>query len=297
MRQELPSPSQLSHRRTTAHYAFTLIEILVVVAIIGLLVAILVPSLSRARWQAKNVACKANLHDLGIAFQTYANTHREFFPVTTWGGEDSFLRLWRAKLLPEADLLLCPASRNVIRPDTLLNRENDKATVMSAADTEIGVLNPPSDIECSVGDTSFRCRQPGPGGPKDDQGGHSYEYQGMYQGAYGEQQHKKASNKLPIPYRALLVFDLDNDYLWAGAEGCENSWGRNGNNCPQPWDMHGEKGLNMMYADGHAVWQKKLGGLMTYHNRGNPVDGIWNDNWSIDMIWITSERPYVFMER
>ncbi len=51
--------------------AFTLIEILVVVAIIALLVAILVPSLLQAREQATGVVCSTNLHQLMLGMNTY----------------------------------------------------------------------------------------------------------------------------------------------------------------------------------------------------------------------------------
>ncbi len=53
--------------------AFTLIEVLVVVAIVGLLMSLLLPSLSRVRDQAKLVACKSNLHQIGLAIISYAH--------------------------------------------------------------------------------------------------------------------------------------------------------------------------------------------------------------------------------
>ncbi len=56
--------------------AFTLIEILVVVAIIALLIAVLVPSLSRAREAGRRSVCGANLHSIGIASLTYQQSNR-----------------------------------------------------------------------------------------------------------------------------------------------------------------------------------------------------------------------------
>jgi prepilin-type N-terminal cleavage/methylation domain-containing protein len=55
---------------------FTLIEILVVVAIIALLIAILLPSLAGARGQAKKAVCMSNLHQFGIAFGLYGSDNR-----------------------------------------------------------------------------------------------------------------------------------------------------------------------------------------------------------------------------
>jgi len=64
--------------------AFTLIEILVVVAIIALLVTILLPSLARAREQSKRAVCASNLHQMGLGCLSYASAHKGIGPFRGW---------------------------------------------------------------------------------------------------------------------------------------------------------------------------------------------------------------------
>lgn len=63
---------------------FTLVELLVVISIIGLLMAILVPSLNNARRTSKRVACGGNLRSLGQAMRMYLNDANDFLPVVEW---------------------------------------------------------------------------------------------------------------------------------------------------------------------------------------------------------------------
>jgi prepilin-type N-terminal cleavage/methylation domain-containing protein/prepilin-type processing-associated H-X9-DG protein len=60
---------------------FTLIELLVVIGIIGVLAALLLPALSRAREAAYRVACASNLKQIGIAFELYKHENDGFFPA------------------------------------------------------------------------------------------------------------------------------------------------------------------------------------------------------------------------
>jgi prepilin-type N-terminal cleavage/methylation domain-containing protein len=62
--------------------AFTLIELLVVIAIISLLMAILMPALSRAREQAKVVVVNGELYGIGIALESYAMDNDGRYPPT-----------------------------------------------------------------------------------------------------------------------------------------------------------------------------------------------------------------------
>ena len=72
---------------------FTLIELLVVVAIIGLLISILVPTLSKARGQAKKAATLAHLRGLGTAMAGYEVQNRGLHPALVDREEKAFLGL------------------------------------------------------------------------------------------------------------------------------------------------------------------------------------------------------------
>jgi prepilin-type N-terminal cleavage/methylation domain-containing protein/prepilin-type processing-associated H-X9-DG protein len=61
--------------RKQLNKGFTLIELLVVIAIIALLLAILMPALSRAKEQAQATRCLANLKQIGVAMHLYANDY------------------------------------------------------------------------------------------------------------------------------------------------------------------------------------------------------------------------------
>ena len=69
--------------------AFTLIELLVVVAIIGLLISILLPSLNRAKRQARQLICITNLRALGEAASFYAEENKDYLPRAIQGWEDN----------------------------------------------------------------------------------------------------------------------------------------------------------------------------------------------------------------
>ncbi len=77
-----------SHSGRGRRRAFTLLELLVVMAVIAILAALLLPALSRAKSKARSIACISQLRQLGVATRLYA--------------EDSGSRLPAAALLPSA---------------------------------------------------------------------------------------------------------------------------------------------------------------------------------------------------
>jgi prepilin-type N-terminal cleavage/methylation domain-containing protein/prepilin-type processing-associated H-X9-DG protein len=80
----------LSSRRPTA---FTLIELLTVMAVIGILASLLLPAVSQGRARAKRIACTNNLRQTGLAFQMFAHDHNGQFPMAVpanAGGSQEF---------------------------------------------------------------------------------------------------------------------------------------------------------------------------------------------------------------
>lgn len=98
--------------------AFTLVELLVVVAIVGGLVALLLPAVQAARGAGRRAQCSNNLRQIGIAVHQYANVMDGRFPLMAYHNNDSSTdrsqeqKSWIATLAPYLEnvdaIRLCP---------------------------------------------------------------------------------------------------------------------------------------------------------------------------------------------
>lgn len=109
---------------------FTLIELLVVIAIIALLLAILIPTLSLAKRQARSVICQSNLKQWGLIFVMYTTENNGLFPRRTQTSGrwidvmfDLYSRVDKLRCCPEATIPVNPTAD----PGISINGETFKA--------------------------------------------------------------------------------------------------------------------------------------------------------------------------
>lgn len=95
--------------------AFSLIELLVVVAIIVLLLSIMVPSIQKSRLHARALICQNNLHNIGQAHIAYGMLFDKYLPGAMgmgWNLTDG--HLYKLGILTDLDTWICPDDKRPI---------------------------------------------------------------------------------------------------------------------------------------------------------------------------------------
>jgi len=140
--------------------AFTLIEMLVVIAIIAILAGLLMPALSRAREEGRKTACLSNQHQVGLSLLMYQGDYRDWpsWLVTTGGNTYGDSSLSIAELYRNygetVDLFVCPSTEDdvIMTPwdedgtavdlDNDLNTEELRFVTQSDLYQEMGAADP-----------------------------------------------------------------------------------------------------------------------------------------------------------
>jgi prepilin-type N-terminal cleavage/methylation domain-containing protein len=127
--------------------AFTLLELLVVIAVIALLLALLVPSVRFSGEAARRIQCGNNLKQIGLALQSYHDQYECLPPASTVDAEGQPLHSWRTLILPFIEQHQLYESIDLAKP------WNDPANA-TAYKTSIDVYQCPS-AEIPAGHTAY----------------------------------------------------------------------------------------------------------------------------------------------
>lgn len=234
---EIRSSTPRSVIRGRARRAFTLVELLAVVAIVGLLIALVFAGVGRMRERASSAMCMGNLRGSGALLLGYAAENRQRLPIywqragsTTWWGWDQLL--WEKGYVqfsntPGTNTRLgervtsCPLS---YESRILYTRDSQAYGINYYMWTDTGTL----PLTTRVSETFYD--------------------------ATGKASHRIDSlmmNEIPMPGKFVLLADSFDKWVWNNHNKLEHQKSVFGEDSSLIWRRH-SGGFNALFADGHV---------------------------------------------
>ena len=94
--------------RLKENFAFSLIELLIVVSIIAILAGLILPALNKAREAGRKAVCASNLKQIGLAYGMYIDDHRHFLPCVGGGTFPTWQKTLNDLYVHDQNLFYCP---------------------------------------------------------------------------------------------------------------------------------------------------------------------------------------------
>ena len=285
---------RVRHREARAPTAtgegFTLVELLVVIGIVTILIAVLLPALSKAREQANRVKCAANLHSIGYALVAYVQQYR-YYPgcmITV-----SNHAVWPVRLRPllggNHDVFYCPSQDERCRWEKIYTGGPRAAADSVTFGYEIGerLLDPTKHFSYGYNFIGISSKIAGNVGRISDG---THRGLGAWADPRGDQYINPmspvghlAANRVKKPSEMIAITDSMADgmydlYINPGPSFRTFAW---------PGRVH-NRGANALFCDGHVQWypQTELTVDPIAPSRQDPrwiaVRRMWNNNNEVD---------------